>query len=98
MRQKKKKDDTYKKPASERIADTLNLPKDIVLNLPKMYVSGKNEIFIENYRGIINYSDTNITLNTSGYTLKISGTKLSISSIASEEITIIGIISSIEFI
>ena len=35
------------------IAEKFDLPKDVVLNLPKITIIGNNEIIIENHKGII---------------------------------------------
>ena len=87
-----------KKSVSERITEILDLPKDIVLNLPRLVFTGNRELFIENYRGIVEYSDDVIRLNTSECMVKISGTELGIKNIATEEITLSGNIKKLEFI
>lgn len=100
MRKKrgKKKQDTYQKPRKEKLVEAFDLPKDIVLNLPKLIFTGSHEVYIENYRGIVEYSDTQIRLNTSERTLKITGVGLGIKNIATEEITISGRINAVEFL
>ena len=90
--------DAPKLPLGERIAETLDLPKDILLNLPRLVFTGNRELFIENYRGIVEYSDTVIRLNTSECMLKISGVQLGIKHIAAEEIMLFGNIKRLEFI
>ncbi len=101
MKKKKKemriKETEYKKSRAERIAEALDLPKDIVLNLPKLIFTGNRELFIENYQGIVEYSDTVIRLNTSECLLKVTGRGLGIKNIATEEITLCGEIKSLEF-
>ena len=87
-----------RKPFGERLADTLDLPKDILLGLPRLIFTGNRELFIENYRGIVEYSDTVIRLNTSECMLKVSGTGLGIKNIAAEEIMLFGTIKRLEFI
>lgn len=87
----------YAKSRVERLADIIDLPKDIVSGLPKLIFTGSRELFIENYRGIVQYSDTVIQLNTSEGLVKVSGRALGIKSIAEEEITLYGNICSLEF-
>ncbi len=103
MRKKKQpkgrnKPDENRKPVAERLTEVLDLPKDIVLNLPRLIFTGNRELFIENYRGIVEYSDTVIRLNTSECMIKITGGALGIKSIAAEEITLQGKIKTLEFI
>ena len=87
-----------RKPFGERLVETLDLPKDILLGLPRLIFTGNRELFIENYRGIVEYSDTIIRLNTSECMLKVSGTHLGIKNIAAEEIMLFGNIKRLEFI
>lgn len=87
----------YAKARSERLAELIDLPKSIVSGLPKLIFTGSRELFIENYRGIVQYSDTVIQLNTSEGLVKVSGRALGIKSIAAEEITLCGNICSLEF-
>lgn len=94
---KKKHPEQAKTPVAERLTEALDLPKDIVLNLPRLIFTGNRELYIENYRGIVEYSDTIIRLNTSECMIKITGTQLGIKNIATEEITLSGRMKSLEF-
>ena len=87
----------YTKSRAERIVEMLDLPKDIVLNLPKLIFTGNRELFVENYRGIVEYSDTVIRLNTGNCLIKVTGRALGIKNIAEEEITLCGEIKTLEF-
>lgn len=87
----------YAKARAERLAELIEVPRDIVLGLPKLIFTGNRELFVENYRGIVQYSDTVIQLNTSEGLVKVSGHSLGIKSIAAEEITLCGNICSLEF-
>ena len=75
----------------------LDLPKDIVLNLPKLIFTGNRELFVENYRGIVEYSDTVMRISTGESIIKVGGRGLGIKNIASEEITLCGEIKTLEF-
>lgn len=96
-REIKIKETEYTRSRAEKIADALDLPKELVLNLPKLIFTGNRELFIENYQGIVEYSDTVIRLNTSECLLKITGRGLGIKNIATEEITLCGDIKTLEF-
>ena len=95
---RKKQPLQQKTPVAERLTEALDLPKDIVLNLPRLIFTGNRELYIENYRGIVEYSDTVIRLNTSECMVKVTGTGLGIKNIATEEITLAGRIKSLEFV
>lgn len=96
-REIKIKETEYTRSRAEKIADALDLPKELVLNLPKLIFTGNRELFVENYQGIVEYSDTVIRLNTSECLLKITGRGLGIKNIATEEITLCGDIKTLEF-
>ena len=38
-----------------KIAQKLNIPEDISNGLPIVTITGKSELYVENYRGIIEY-------------------------------------------
>lgn len=79
----------------EKMAEKAGLPKEIVLNYPKIVLIGENQLEIENYKGIIEYSDTIIRLNTFLYCLKIEGENLVLGSITQDYISIRGKIKGI---
>lgn len=85
-------------PTLKRLSDSLDMPKDLIFNLPKLIINGSDEIYVENFCGIISYSENEIKINTSKFPVKISGEKLSISQIAADEITISGKIKSVELL
>lgn len=82
----------------ENFAGAMDLPRELIFNLPRIILTSNEEIYIENYRGIVNYSETEIQLNTTKMPIKITGNGLTIFQIASEEITVRGNIKSIEFL
>lgn len=86
-----------KRSVGEKVADALELPKDILLNMPKMAIFGNKEITVENYKGILEYTENKVRLNTASYVLVINGENLSIKNIATEIITVYGKFSNIEF-
>ncbi|WP_422444142.1 sporulation protein YqfC [Thermoanaerobacterium sp. DL9XJH110] len=80
-----------------RISDALDLPKDIVLDLPRIVVTGRIAVFIENHRGIVEYNSENVRINTAVGVLGVKGDDLIIKSIVADEITVEGRLKAIEF-
>ncbi|KGG80151.1 sporulation protein [Caloranaerobacter azorensis H53214] len=80
------------------ISDVLELPKDIVLDLPRITLIGNLQLYIENHKGIIEYSKQRIRINTNIGILRIVGNNLTIRTIVTEEIIIVGEIEVVEFI
>ena len=81
----------------EFIAEKLELPKDVVLDVPKIIIVGRNEITIENHKGIISFKDDLIKINTKEGPLNIHGSKFEILYIATSTITISGFFNSVEY-
>ena len=82
----------------EKISELFELPKDIILDLPKVSMIGKNQMHIENHRGIIEYTMQRIRINSTLGVIRISGREMKIRNIGKEEIIIIGEITVIEFL
>lgn len=83
---------------SRAMAEFLEIPKDLVLDLPKITVIGRNELYLENHRGIIEYSSQRLRINLSRGFLEILGEKLEIKALLPDEIKIWGEISSFKFV
>ena len=66
--------------------------------MPLVTVIGNEEINIENYKGVIEYSPEKIRINTECGVLKINGEKLSFKQITSENIIVTGVIQKLEYI
>ncbi len=81
----------------EKLSNTFELPKDIVLDVSKVIIIGTEQVTVENHKGIVEYSEELIRINTDSGIIKVSGRKLTIKTILQEEITITGEITNIEF-
>lgn len=80
------------------ISEALELPKDIVLDLPKIIMIGNIQLNISNHKGIIEYSQEVLRVNSNIGVIKITGSDLKLKTILSEEIIVNGIIDKIEII
>ena len=97
-KKRKEKNEETKATLKEKVAEILELPKEIVLNMPKLVMLGNSSLIIENYKGIIEYGDCRIRINTCTGMIKITGDKLVIKEITSEDIMVSGKISGLEFL
>ena len=82
----------------EIISEKLDLPKDVILNLPKITIVGDEEITIENHKGIMIFEKDKIRINTNMSPIEIKGNSFEILYIASATITIKGYFDSIEYV
>ena len=76
----------------------LELPKEALMNYPLITMTGKEEVMIENYKGILEYSEERIRISTSAGVLRLTGKKLLLRQVTSDNIGIIGVIDKIEFL
>ena len=81
----------------EVIAEKFDLPKDIVLNVPKITIIGNDEITIENHKGIILFERNIIRINTKVKVINIEGENFEILYIGDSTITISGKFKSISY-
>ena len=47
------------------MADFLEIPRDLVMDIPKLTLIGRNELYIENHRGIIEFQADLLRINLS---------------------------------
>ncbi|MGO0123489.1 sporulation protein YqfC [Desulfothermobacter acidiphilus] len=80
-----------------RLAVALDLPGEIVLNLPKVVLIGNFQVFIENYRGLLLYQAETVRVLVETGELIIRGNDLVLRRILAEELLVEGRIQSIEF-
>jgi len=83
---------------SRAMADLLEIPKDLVLDIPKITLIGRSELYLENHRGIIEYSSIRLRINLSRGFLEIQGENLEIKALLPDEIKIGGDISTCKFV
>ena len=56
----------------KELSAALEIPGEVILDMPLISLKGREEISVENYRGIIEYSTDKIRLNTTAGIFKIT--------------------------
>lgn len=79
-----------------RFNDILEIPKEIYTNIPNFIITGFEDMIIENYKGILEYEDYYVRVNTYIGIVNIHGTNLRLEKMTEDNIKIIGKIESIE--
>ena len=87
MRQRSEQEDGTRR---YRMADAANLPKDVVLGVPILTLTGHYEVNIENYRGILEYTEQLIRINVRSGQIRITGKSLEINYYTTTEMKITG--------
>jgi len=73
----------------------LSLPKEIALDLPILMATGRGELNIENYKNLLEFTDTSIRIRTKDGVVTVEGGGLCLRQITTENILISGRISGI---
>lgn len=78
------------KKRSEQIVDALSFPKEVILSTPCIKMLGDGEVSIENYGGIVDFNENNVSFATAMGIVEIRGEKISIKSITDEDAALTG--------
>ena len=96
---KKNKDkNIFAKSFKKYLIESVELPSEIVLNIPLINILGDSKILIENFKNIAHYSSEVIKIDTSCGILKITGQKLFLKEFNKNKILIKGKLDRFEFI
>lgn len=79
-------------------AEKLDLPKEVVLDLPLISLTGRDEMTVENHKGLMEYGEEKIRIATKAGNLLISGRDLTLRRMSSECIVIGGRLEKLEFL
>ncbi len=74
------------------------MPQDVVFDLPRVTAIGDRQLYIENHRGVLHFSDHQLKIALTKGELEISGKELVIRTIWTDEIFVEGMITGIQFI
>jgi sporulation protein YqfC len=86
-------DKIYK--TKETIAEKLDLPREVILNIPKITVTGDNEITIENHKGVVLFEKSEVKINSNVGLISISGGNFEILFMGGSTLTLSGKFKSI---
>ena len=94
MREKKH----FIKSKTEKLINTLQLPQDILHGEIRITVTGCREIWIENYKGLLEYDNCNILLQAKNCKVLLEGKALNIDYYTNEDMKITGRIMQIKYL
>lgn len=81
----------------ETIAQKLDLPRDVILNIPKIMIIGDNEITIENHKGVILFEEKEIKINSNVGLITIYGKGFEILFMGGSSLTLSGKFKSVVY-
>lgn len=80
----------------EKLINFFELPSDVLLDLPRLVMSGNEKLVIENHRGLLEYTNEIVRVDTTHGEICITGEDLNLVSIEQEEIWLEGRINRVE--
>lgn len=79
-----------------KIDELLELPKEVCSNVPKIILTGFDEMIIENFKGILEYEEFLVRINTHIGIVNINGYGLSLENMTDDDIRVKGKIESLD--
>lgn len=86
------------KNISNKIIDTCQLPKDVLLGASIISMTGNTDMLIENFKNIIKYQTDLLLIQCKRNRIQIIGKNLKLEQYNKEEVKINGIILEIKFL
>jgi sporulation protein YqfC len=80
----------------KRLNDMLEIPKEVYSNIPNFIITGFEEVIIENYKGILEYEDFYVRVNTFIGIINIHGINLKLDKMTEDNLKITGKIEKID--
>ena len=80
----------------KKIDKLLELPKEVYSNVPKIIITGFDEMIIENFKGILEYEEFFVRINTHIGIININGYNLNLENMTDDDIKITGKIESFD--
>lgn len=81
----------------QALAGLLDIPPDIVLDLPRITMLGNKQLLVENHKGIIEYNPVLVRIKLTQGELAVTGTDLSLGSLQAEQILVEGTVAGIKY-
>lgn len=85
-----------KKRNYNKIDKILELPKEVCSDIPKMIITGFDEMIIENFKGILEYEEFFVRINTHIGIVNVNGYNLNLENMTNDDIRVTGKIESID--
>lgn len=86
-----------KKGQLQKLAGILEIPQDIVMDLPRITMLGNKQILIENHKGIIEYTTSIVRVKINKGQLLIKGCNLTLGNLQMEQILVEGTVEEVKY-
>ena len=79
-----------------KIDRLLEMPQEVYTDTPKITITGFNEMIIENFKGILEYEEFFVRINTHIGIVNINGYELKLENMTNDDIKVKGKVESID--
>ena len=86
-----------RKKWNKKIDGILEIPEEVYSNVPKIILTGFDEMIIENYKGILEYEEFFVRISTYKGIISINGYNLNLETMTNDDIRVTGKIESFDF-
>lgn len=88
----------WRQHVAKWISRTVEIPQDVMMDLPRITMIGQIHIYIENHRGLLTFTDNELRLLLKQGQLQIKGEAFVIKTILPEEILLQGKIDQVNYL
>ena len=81
----------------QSLAGLLEIPQDIILDLPRITMLGNKQLLVENHKGIIEYTPSLVRIKLTQGELYIQGSNLSLGNLQAEQILVEGVVQEVKY-
>ena len=74
----------------------LEIPQEVYTNTPKIVITGFDEMIVENFKGILEYEDYYVRINTFIGIINVNGFDLKLENMSDDDIKVTGKIESFD--
>ncbi len=85
------------KSVKQNMVESLELPKDLMYGASIVTITGRREVLIENYKGILEYNEEYIRIQAKNVKITIFGKQLTIEYYTNEDMKVAGFIKSVAY-
>lgn len=97
-RSEKKKNKKSSVSIKEKVSKLLEIPDEVATDRPKITTMGRKEVYVENYKGIIEFTNELVRINSNHGVITITGQNMKIKEITCDDIIIVGDIENIDYV
>ncbi|CDF58068.1 sporulation protein YqfC [Thermobrachium celere] len=85
-----------KRKLKHKISESLEMPKEVVLDIPCIRIIGTEEVEIENHKGIVEYNSNIVRVSSNIGTIQIKGENFIIKEISQDSIVLSGKVENVK--